>query len=138
MRSKLRVLVRYIVRKNKKVRNATPTEIDGIKFRSKLEAYTYTLLKKNKINAEYEKHKYELIPAFTYMGEKIRAITYTPDFVGDTFIIECKGFPNETFPIKWKLFKFILNQKNDQTKHLYIVHSQKEVQSVVDQLLTNT
>ena len=32
-------------------------------------------------------------------GKKIRAITYTPDFIGDGFIIECKGRPNESLPL---------------------------------------
>ena len=30
-----------ITKKNKKIKNATAVEVDGIKFRSKLEAYTY-------------------------------------------------------------------------------------------------
>ena len=45
---------------NKKVRNATKQEIDGIVFRSKLEAYTYQKLKEAGISAEYEQHRYTL------------------------------------------------------------------------------
>jgi hypothetical protein len=67
---------------NKKVRNATPTLFDGINFRSKLEAYTYELLTKNNIHNNYEQYSYTLIPAFIYNDEKIRPITYKPDFVG--------------------------------------------------------
>ena len=66
------------------VKNATPNEFDGIRFRSKLETYTYKKLKEAKIDAEYEKHKFELLPAFNFHGEKVRAITYLPDFVGKT------------------------------------------------------
>lgn len=36
---------------NKKVINATPTVFDNIKFRSKLEVYTYKALKENKLKA---------------------------------------------------------------------------------------
>ena len=40
-------------------------------------------------------------------GSKIRPITYTPDFVDPNgkFIIETKGYANESFPLRWKLFK---------------------------------
>lgn len=74
-----------------KVKNATPNVYDGIKFRSKLETYTYKKLKEAKIKANYEPTHFELIPKFEYQGEKVRAMTYLPDFVGKDFIIECKG-----------------------------------------------
>lgn len=67
-----------------KVRNATPNIYDGIKFRSKLETYTYKKLKEAGIDAEYESTHFELIPKFEYNGEKVRAMTYLPDFVGKT------------------------------------------------------
>ena len=59
---------------NKKVKNATKVEVDGIKFRSKLEAYTYKKLKDANIPAEYETYRYELLPSFLYNNKKIRAI----------------------------------------------------------------
>lgn len=37
-----------------KIRNATPNEYNGIKFKSKLETYTYKKLEESKIKAEYE------------------------------------------------------------------------------------
>jgi hypothetical protein len=37
--------------------------------------------------------------------KKILPITYKPDFVGRDFVIECKGRANESFPLRWKLFK---------------------------------
>lgn len=79
-----------------KVRNATPTKVDGIQFRSKLEAYTYTELKKAEIEAEYEPTHFTLIPAFTYKKENVRKMTYLPDFVGNNFIIECKGMMTDS------------------------------------------
>ena len=84
-------MVRKRTKKEGKVKNATPTQLDGIKFRSKLEAYTYKKLKEANIKAEYEPIHFELIPKFEYQGEKVRAMTYLPDFVGKDFIIECKG-----------------------------------------------
>ena len=44
--------------KNKKVRNATTKVYKGIKFRSKLELFTYVNLEEAGIAALYEKKKY--------------------------------------------------------------------------------
>ncbi len=118
---------------NKKVKNATKIEVDGILFRSKLEAYTYKKLKQANIDAEYEMHRYTLLPAFTFHGNKVRAITYLPDFVGKDFIIECKGFPNDAFPLKEKLFKRLLVDISPNCMY-YVVHTQKEVNTLVEQL----
>ena len=121
---------------NKKVKNATPTVYNNIKFRSKLEMYTYKKLEQAKINAEYEMHRFELIPAFVFLGKKIRAMTYLPDFVGDNFIIECKGFGNDAWPLREKLFKYKLFLTNDN-RHFYVVHNQKEVDECINQILTS-
>lgn len=113
-----------------KVQNVTPNIYDNIKFRSKLETYTYKKLKENNIYSEYEKNRYELLPAFTLCNKKYRPITYLPDFVGDTFIIECKGYPNDAWPIREKLFKYYLSSNNID-KVFYIVHTQKEVDELI-------
>lgn len=123
--------MRQIKRKKGKVKNATPNEYDGIKFRSKLETYTYKKLKEANIYSEYEQHRYELLPAFTFQGNKVRAITYLPDFVGNNFIIECKGFPNEAWPLREKLFKYYLKDTNYK---FYVVHTQKEVDKLISEL----
>ena len=119
-----------------RVKNATPNVVDGIKFRSKLESYTYKKLKEANIYADYEQHRYELLPAFEFSGKKIRAITYLPDFVGHDFIIECKGFPNEAWPLREKLFKYYMNRFLPNHR-FYLVHTQKEVDVMIDELKTN-
>ena len=119
-----------------RVKNATPNIVDGIKFRSKLESYTYKKLKEANIYADYEQHRYELLPAFEFSGKKIRAITYLPDFVGHDFIIECKGFPNEAWPLREKLFKYYMNRFLPNHR-FYLVHTQKEVDAMIDELKTN-
>lgn len=98
-----------------------------------METYTYTQLKNAKIPAEYESTRFELIPKFEYDGEKIRAMTYLPDFVGKNFIIECKGLVGDSFPLRWKLFKFMLKEKNLNYK-LYLVRNQKEVDKLITEL----
>lgn len=118
-----------------RVKNATPNIVDGIKFRSKLESYTYKKLKEANIYAEYEQHRYELLPAFDFSGKKIRAITYLPDFVGYDFIIECKGFPNEAWPLREKLFKYYMNRFLPNHR-FYLVHTKKEVDTMIDELKT--
>lgn len=119
-----------------RVKNATPNEYDGIKFRSKLETYTYKKLKEAKINADYEQHRFQLLPAFQYGNKKYRPMTYLPDFVGKDFVIECKGFPNEAWPLREKLFNYFLYQNNSNLK-FYVVHTQKEVDALIDNLKNN-
>ena len=116
-----------------KVRNATPNIYDGIKFRSKLETYTYKKLKEAGIDAEYESTHFELMPKFEYNGEKVRAMTYLPDFVGKNFIIECKGLVTDSFPLRWKIFKYYLKQENKDYK-LFLVRNQKQVDEMVNEL----
>ena len=119
---------------NKKVKNATPTIVDGIRFRSKLEVYTYEQLKKHKIIAEYENVKFTLLDSFRYNNEAVRPMTYTPDFVGDDFIIECKGFRNDAFPLRWKLFKYFLYM-NKLKFDLYLPKNRREVDEVIETIL---
>ena len=125
---------------------------DGITFQSGLEKYMYIALKKAKIKAKYEGATYELSPSFNYdkpcyerqangkgdyknrSGKKIRGITYTPDFVGTDFIIECKGRANESFPIRWKLFKMYLFHTRSEVT-LYKPQNQKECDTTIRMIL---
>ena len=139
-------------RKRGPVRSKKVT-FDGITFASGLERYMYQALKKEKIYAEYEGMTFELQEAFMFdvnsyerqangkgdmvnRGQKkIQSIKYTPDFISPSFIIECKGRANESFPIRWKMFKKYVN---DNLKHvtLYKPQNQKECDKVVE-LITN-
>ena len=121
----VKTMVRF-KRKRGPVRSKKVT-IDGIKFASGLEAYMYKALKKAKIKADYEKRTFEVFSGFYFPenayerqangkgsminrgDKKILGIKYTPDFEGKDFIIECKGRPNDTFPIRWKMFKKYVN-----------------------------
>lgn len=104
------------------------TTYDGIDFQSLLEKSMYKLLKEANIDVEYEKHSFTVFDALVYpqacyegtkkklynKGSKIRPITYTPDFVDPNgkWIIETKGYANESFPLRWKLFKKHLKENN--------------------------
>ena len=123
--------------------------VDGIKFASGLEAYMYRALKKAKIKAQYEKRTFELIPSFEFNNssyerqsngkgdmvnrgnKKVLAIKYTPDFEGTNFVIECKGRANESFPIRWKLFKRHI-AKHYPNMRLYKPQKQSECDDVIN------
>jgi hypothetical protein len=125
---------------------------DGIQFASGLEKYMYKALKEAKIKAEYEGMTFELIPSFHFgaqayercangkgeyknRGEKnILNIKYTPDFIGKDFIIECKGRANESFPLRWKLFKMLVTKDMPNTI-LYKPQNQKECDKTIDLIL---
>lgn len=116
-----------------KVKNVQPNIYDGIRFRSKLETYTYKKLKEANILADYEPTHFMLIPKFEYQGEKVRAMTYLPDFVGKDFIIECKGVIGDAFPLRWKIFKYTLMNSNSNYK-LYLVRNKKQVDELINSL----
>jgi len=127
---------------------------DGIKFASGLERYMYQALKKNKIKATYEGATFEIVEEFIFnnssyertangKGEfkergnkKILPIKYTPDFVCPdySFIIECKGRANESFPLRWKLFKKYV-VKNYPKTILFKPQNQKECDQTVQLIL---
>ena len=126
-------MARKRTKKEGRIKNATPTQYDGIKFRSKLEVYTYKKLKEANIYAEYEQYRYMLLPSFIFENKTVRAITYLPDFVGSNFIIECKGFPNEAWPLREKLFKYYLTN-NMPNYSFYLVRNQKQVDELIEKL----
>jgi hypothetical protein len=117
-----------------KIRNATPTEVDGIKFKSKLEAYTYQKLKQNNIPANYETVKFTILDSFTYDGKRVQEMTYTPDFTSDDFIIECKGYANESFPLRWKIFKYFLLM-NKLEYNIYKPKNIREVDEMIETII---
>tara|TARA_B100000085_G_C18552449_1_gene516463 strand:- start:82 stop:441 length:360 start_codon:yes stop_codon:yes gene_type:complete len=85
----------------------------------------------------FPNESYEKTPSKKFLhnvGEKnILPIKYTPDFVDKQypprFIIECKGHPNDSFPLRWKLFKKFLVENNITAK-LYMPRNQKDCQEV--------
>jgi len=125
---------------------------DGINFASGLERYMYMALKKAKLKAKYEGKTYEIIQGFNFKNvciarsangkgdyknrgnKKILPIRYTPDFIGKDFIIECKGRANESFPIRWKLFKKHLTDNKIKT-NLYKPQNQKQCDETVRLIL---
>lgn len=119
---------------NKKIKNATSLEYNDIQFKSKLEILVYKTLCQEGYDVKYEPYKYIIwkgfkpnVPFYTkdkktkllkLDDKKLIDITYTPDFVIElnnlTIIIEAKGFENDLFPVKKKLFrKYLEDNMND-------------------------
>lgn len=118
-----------------KVRNATKVDKYGLHFRSKLECYTYEAFMNAGIPVQYEPKHFTLLPKFEYQQEKIRAMTYLPDFIGNGFIVECKGLMGDSFPLRWKLFKYYLKKHRSKMK-CYLVRNHKQVDEMIQELLS--
>ena len=146
-------------RKNFKRKKRGPVQAkkisyDGINFASGLERYMYMGLKKAKIKAKYEGETFVLINGFHFENEayerqangkgdyknrgskRILPIKYTPDFIGNDFIIETKGRANESFPIRWKLFKLLVSQQFPNYT-LYKPQNQSECDRTIELILTS-
>lgn len=110
------------------------------------------LLDEAGIKFKYESEDFEVLPSFRFpfmcferqsngkgeminRGEcKVRGISYKPDFVGDGFIIETKGYANESFPMRWKLFKKHISESGIAPEDLMIFKPQNvaECKKVID------
>lgn len=139
---------------NSKIKNARKVEYNGILFDSKLEVFAYTKLLENNINDfKYAEKTFEIIEKFEYNSDtyevknttkefilfnnNVRAIKYTPDFTRineetkEGWIIETKGFANESFLNRWKLFKrYLVN--NGYNVRLYKPNNQKNVLETIN------
>lgn len=136
---------------NKKIKNASPLEYEGIQFKSKLEKMTYQTLKESNFPVEYEPTKFIIWEGFrptvpfynkdtnTRMlkleNKKVIDISYTPDFVfiyrGYLIIIEAKGIENEVFPLKKKIFRKWL--ETHYPKSVYFeIYTKKQLLQAID------
>ena len=134
-------------KKTSKVRGAKKTVYKGIQFQSLLERHMYKALDDEGIDVQYEEHTFTVFDGMVYpqacyegtkaklcnKGSKIRPITYTPDFVDPNgkWIIETKGYANESFPLRWKLFKKHLKE-NNLTYVLFMPRNKAQCMEVLD------
>ena len=141
---------KYKRKKGKAISKAKKYTYRGTEYKSGLEKYMAQVLYENKIKFEYEPTKFELQEGFPFTLEsyerqangkgefknrgekKLLPITYTPDFIGEGFIIETKGYANESFPMKWKMFKKLMNLENVT---LYKPQNQKECDETIKLIL---
>jgi hypothetical protein len=124
-----------IKRKSKNVSNKfgnVKLTYKGQKFSSKLEVFMYKQLELLKTPFKYEGKSYTVLPGFTYQEEKVRPITYKPDFRLDDYpvIIETKGKMSDSFPLRFKLFKRSLIN-DDDVCDLFLPRNQKDCLEVI-------
>ena len=140
-------------RKGRKIVNAKKKVVDGITFQSILETQMYKLLKDANIKFGYESKVYNTLDGLQYPSEcwerarknsksmidrrKVLGVKYTPDFVAEdeSWIIETKGRANESFPIRWKLFKKLLMSKSKKTPIIFKPTNLTDCRQVIEILL---
>lgn len=134
---------------NKKIKNATTKTYDNINFKSVTEVMVYKTLKEKGYNIEYETMKFNIFDSFKPVisfyinkkgslvldGSKQRAITYTPDFIlnhkGRYIFIEVKGYTNDVYPYKRKMFRKYL-EKNYPNSLFFEVYTKKNVLEMIE------
>lgn len=132
---------------NKKIKNATKREFDGIQFRSDLELRAYKVLKVSGLKFNYEPEPITLIKGFKCLlprfikgkwetGHKVRDWTYTPDFEiylpNKTIIVEMKGFGNDQLPLKRKMLLYTLENGGFFFDHEYWeIYKIKELEELI-------
>lgn len=119
-----------MISENKKIKNATPLKYNGIQFKSQLEVMTYKTLIELGFKPYYEPTTYVVwkgfrptIPFYTkdkhtnmlkLESKKLIDIKYIPDFILEynsmIIILQVKGFANDTYYIKNKLFRSYLEE----------------------------
>lgn len=137
---------------NRKIKNATPKTVDGIEMKSKAEVMTYETLKAYGFNPKYEEKTFVLEEGFRptvrfydldktrhlkLNMDKVRDITYTPDFVfmcnDIEVIVEVKGFQNDVYPVKKKLFRKHLETLDYPVIYVEI-HSKRQLKEFIAEL----
>ena len=135
---------------NKKIKNATQNTVDGINFKSRLEAIIYKILKEKGFDPKYEPFKFTIwegyrptVPFYDRNSntgllrcnkKKLISITYTPDFCFEYknlfVIIEAKGMENDVFPIKKKLFRKYLESWKRPVVYFEIYSKKQLLQAI--------
>lgn len=113
----------------------------------------YILLRDAGIPHHYEKEVYQTLEDTEYDSEcyerarrtskemsdrrKVNGVRYTPDFTdpNEEWVIEVKGRANESFPIRWKLFKNMAMKRKGKSPILFKPMNVADCKQVVKILL---
>lgn len=149
--------------KNKKILGASKHIYNNIEFKSKLEVDCYKLLIGSNLPFSYEGEKITILEGFKptitiyaptkiqkgmyskdllQVTSKVRDITFLPDFliIKDNYRIyfDVKGMPNDTYPIKKKLFLKELERRNDGFKYMFFephsIYQMKQAIKIIQDL----
>jgi len=138
-----------MLKTNRKIANASPKEYNGIQFKSRLEVLVFKTLAEAGFSPKYESEKIIIFEGFSpktffftksRTGElkedfsKIISITYTPDIVfefgGTKIYIEVKGFENDLFPVKKKLFRKWLDTQSFKSMYFEVWSKKQTLQAI--------
>lgn len=140
---------------NKKIKNAQRLIYNNIQFKSQLEVMIYKTLLQEGFDVKYEPVTFTLWQGFhpevpyyvknkktrelALDNKKLIDIKYTPDFIfyynGVRVIIEAKGFQNDVFYIKKKLFRAYLEEDflNVKMQSLYFeIYTKRELMQAIE------
>ena len=122
------------MKKESRIQNVHPGEYKGQQFRSKLEVQTAQTLDAMGVSYRYEERKITLQEGFRtpYQKNKVRAITYTPDFEIGSLMLECKGFETPEWKIKKKMLFKYLAENEPETIFYQIRDSKKQLLTALD------
>lgn len=101
---------------SERIQGVHPKEYKGVMYKSTLEAETAETLDKLGLPINYEARKITLLEGFRcpFQKDKVRGITYKPDFTVGNIIIECKGFETPEWKSKKKyIFKYLMENEPD-------------------------
>lgn len=139
----------YKRKKGQAISKAKKHTYNGVEYKSGLEVSMAKLLTEEGIYFGYEQKSFVLQESFDngkeywerqsngkgeYMKRTslVRSITYCPDFIGEGFVVETKGYAGESFPLRYKMFK---NHVKDLDVVLYKPQNQKECRTTLDEIL---
>lgn len=126
-------------------------EYDGLQFKSTLEKRAYQIYTEAGFNPKYEPTMFTIWPKHVLNGNvtcykpfkrklsntrrTLGAISYTPDFMftykGAIIIIDTKGKPNETYPMKFKMFLKHCEEIYDCPVYFFEPHSITQIKQSV-------
>lgn len=135
---------------NKKIKNATKYSYNGIDFKSLFEVSVYKLLEAKHIEPKYEEYTITLterfkptVPFYTRTSGRgfhleksnVQPLTYTPDFTfsynGFFVIFEVKGYMNDVYPVKRKLFRKVIEEWKFPVI-FFEIHKKSDVEDALD------
>jgi hypothetical protein len=137
---------------NRRVLNATAIEYDGIKFKSKAEVMVYKTLVEKGFSPRYEEETFNFweglkptVPFYDLGPErhlrlnmkKLIGTKYTPDFTfwssGTKVIMEVKGWANDIYPLKKKMFRAYL-ETLDYPVVFVEIHTKRQLLEFINKL----
>jgi hypothetical protein len=121
-----------------KIAGAVKSEVNGVKFASKLELYLFNLLKAARIEFKFQV-VFILQEGFKFHGTTIRPMKIIVDFYLPKFdlLVDSKGWQLADSKLKYKLLKRKLFDEGKATK-IEMPRTKEECESLINRLLKSS